>query len=117
MKICSSPACNTLISAKRNHCKKHGTKQTVYSRYIRDKKREKFYNSSAWRNKRKEIMQYYNGLCQLCAGKDITRIANVVDHIKELKDHPELALENYNLVPMCHTCHNAKSLEYSKNRK
>lgn len=116
MKICNFPACHTLISMKRTHCKKHGTKQIVYSRYVRNKKREKFYNSGAWKKKRKEMMQYYNGLCQICAGKDITRMANVVDHIKELKDYPELGLENSNLVTLCHSCHNAKSLEYRKNK-
>lgn len=111
-KMCNMPACNALISMERTYCKEHGTKQTVYSKYNRDKESAKFYNSTSWRKKRKEIMQNYNGLCQICAGKDIVREANVVDHIKELKEYPDLALDNDNLVPLCHTCHNAKDSNY-----
>lgn len=28
-----------------------------------------------------------------------------VHHIKELKDHPELALDDDNLISLCHKCH------------
>lgn len=113
-KICNSPGCGKLISMDRTYCEDHGTVQTVYSKYTRDKNSAKFYNSRTWRKKREEIMQEYNGLCQLCAAKEIVREADVVDHIKELKDRADLALENSNLVPLCHACHNAKTLEYKK---
>ena len=108
-KICNMPACNRLIDMDKTYCLDHGTKQTVYSKYTRDKKSAKFYNSTAWRKKRKEIMQEFNGLCQECKANGVIREADVVDHIKELKDYPELALENSNLKPLCHTCHNLKS--------
>lgn len=107
-KICHSPFCQELITMDRTYCLNHGTKQTVYSKYNRNKESAAFYNSTRWRKKRLEIMENYNGLCQLCAAKGETVPANVVDHIKELKDFPELSLENSNLVPLCHRCHNDK---------
>ncbi len=108
-KICNSPGCNKLIEYERTYCREHGTTQTVYSKYNRDKESAKFYNSTAWRKKRVEIMQQYNGLCQVCAASNVVRSADVVDHIKEFRDEPELALNNDNLVPLCHSCHNNKS--------
>ena len=107
-KICNMAGCRSLISMDRRYCKEHGSKDTVYNKYSRDKVSAKFYSSAAWKKKREEMMQYYNGMCQICAGEDIVRVANVVDHIKEFKDFPELSLENDNLVPLCHFHHNAK---------
>ncbi len=109
-KICNFPSCNTLINMDQTHCKDHGTSDIVYSKYNRDPMSAKFYNSSPWRKKRKEIMQIYGGLCQVCLSNEVTKPADVVDHIIELKDDDRLALDNDNLVPLCHACHNSKKI-------
>ncbi len=109
-KICNTPSCNRLINMDETHCTDHGTSDIVYSKYNRDQSSAKFYNSRVWRKKRKEIMLNYGGLCQVCLSNDITREADVVDHIIELKDDDSLALDNNNLVPLCHTCHNNKKI-------
>lgn len=79
-----------------------------------------FYWSAAWRRKRDEILRRDHYECQACvsrirqAAKDGTVLhgydsrihrAVCVHHIKELKDHPELALDDDNLISLCHRCH------------
>lgn len=65
-----------------------------------------FYNSKRWKKKRAYILYRDGYLCQECKkyGRNIE--ANVVHHIKELDDHPELKLNNNNLVSVCKPCHN-----------
>lgn len=109
-KICNFPTCKSLINMDQTYCSTHGTSDIVYSKYTRNKKSANFYNSTAWRKKRKEIMQNYNGLCQSCLSNDKIVQADVVDHIIEYKDDDTLALENDNLIPLCHTCHNRKHI-------
>ena len=115
-KICNKPTCNQLIPFNKTYCKEHGTVQTNYSKYNRDKDSAKFYNSTAWRNKRKEIMSNYGGLCQDCLAKDIVKEADVIDHKIELKDDESLALNNDNLIPLCHACHNIKTKQTKQQR-
>ena len=115
-KICNKPTCNTLIPFNDTYCKEHGTTQTNYSKYNRDKDSAKFYNSTAWRKKRKEIMSIYGGLCQDCLANDVIKEADVVDHIVELKDDDTMALDDDNLKPLCHTCHNKKTNQTKAHR-
>lgn len=87
----------------------------------REQKR-KFYDSSDWKQKRKRIKQRDNYECQECKRQGrVTidtneysesakrkKIQLVVDHIKELEDYPELALDDDNLETLCVNCHNKK---------
>ena len=83
-----------------------------------DREAKAFYNSAAWKRKRLDILERDRHECQDCrarireaanAGRELTgrdkRIwpAEEVHHIQELKEHPELALENDNLVSLCST--------------
>lgn len=78
-----------------------------------------FYNGMKWRNMRSYIKEKNNYECQECKrqGKvsldiyeknknDRKKIKLVVHHIKELKDYPELALDEDNLETLCVECHN-----------
>lgn len=80
----------------------------------------RFYWSAAWKAKREEILRRDHYECQACRqrikaaakeGKTLrgydARIhrAVCVHHIKELKDHPELALDDDNFVSLCHKDH------------
>lgn len=71
-----------------------------------------FYNSTEWKNKRKEILQRDHYECQWCKEEGRVTLADEslleVDHIKELEYHPELALDNDNLRTLCKDCHNKR---------
>lgn len=71
--------------------------------------RAEFYNSGSWKAKRQEILGRDHYECQWCKedGK-VTVSVLEVDHIKELVDHPELALNNDNLRTLCKDCHNKR---------
>lgn len=70
-----------------------------------DKSRNSFYNSTAWRHKREEILERDHHECIWCKaeGKVTTDKDTIleVDHIKELSEFPELALEDSNLRTLC----------------
>lgn len=81
-----------------------------------DQQCRKFYNSSAWKRKRIEILRRDSFMCVVCrkrleSGDDLPitqrriRKAYTVHHIKELRDFPELRLDNDNLISVCHECH------------
>lgn len=66
----------------------------------------KFYKSAIWRHKRKEILKRDNYECQRCKEKGTFSLAEVVHHIKHLRDYPEFALADDNLKCLCSACHN-----------
>lgn len=89
-----------------------------------DKEVKQFYNSKEWKNnKRVEILKRDHYECQDCIkrvrdarengtaldarDREIRR-ATEVHHIKELKEHPELALDENNLISLCTQCHNVR---------
>lgn len=88
-----------------------------------EKEVKAFYNSSAWKHKRIMILERDHHECQDCrkrlreAGKEGKLLtgrdrkiwpAEEVHHIQELKEHPELALDDDNLVSLCTRCHNLR---------
>ncbi len=60
----------------------------------------KFYISTLWRKKRKEILKRDNNECQRCKGKGKFKLATCVHHIKHLKARLDLALVNDNLISL-----------------
>jgi len=88
-----------------------------------DKDAKKFYNSKLWKNKRLKILDRDRHECQDCkkrledAVRNNTylspedrkiRRAEEAHHIKELKEYPELGLEDDNLISLCSICHNIR---------
>lgn len=67
---------------------------------------ERFYKSSEWINKRKDIIKRDNQECQRCKVNGRYHKAECVHHIKHVKHRPDLALVDCNLVSLCFTCHN-----------
>ncbi|MCC5416483.1 HNH endonuclease [Clostridium botulinum] len=65
-----------------------------------------FYKSTEWINKRKDIIKRDKKECQRCKDNGRFHVAECVHHIKHLKDRPDLALTDSNLVSLCYTCHN-----------
>jgi 5-methylcytosine-specific restriction enzyme A len=101
------------------------------SEYKTRQQKRKFYDSPDWKQRREEVRKRDNYECQECKrlGKVFIdtyeysvkakrkKIKLVVDHIKELEDHPELALDTDNLETLCVKCHNLKhgrSFEYKQ---
>ncbi|WP_348922065.1 HNH endonuclease [Enterococcus rotai] len=92
--------------------------------------RAKFYSSSSWKQLRKLCLERDHYECQWCKeeGK-VTTLSSIdkhgnpvvleVDHIKELEDYPELALELFNLRTLCKDCHNKrhKRFNYRSSKK
>jgi 5-methylcytosine-specific restriction protein A len=109
-KPCHYPGCPVLVEAGQTYCKKHRDivnreKNKRYNKQKRDKEMQKFYNSSSWKKLRK-IKLNKDPLCERCLKMDRIRVADVVHHIKEAKEHPELRLREDNLMSLCHNCHN-----------
>lgn len=90
--------------------------------YKTKEQKRKFYDSKEWKVEREKIKRRDNYECQECKRQGrVTidtngysesakrkKIQLVVDHIKELEDYPELALEEENLETLCVSCHNEK---------
>jgi 5-methylcytosine-specific restriction enzyme A len=82
--------------------------------------KRKFYDSRDWKQLREEVKKRDNYECQECKRQGLVflntdelnksgkrkKIKLVVHHIKELEDHPDLALEIDNLETVCVNCHN-----------
>jgi 5-methylcytosine-specific restriction enzyme A len=82
--------------------------------------KRKFYDSKDWKLIREEVKKRDNYECQECKRQgrltidtnDYSESAKrkkiqlVVHHIKELENHPHLALEEDNLETICVDCHN-----------
>ncbi|NLY16632.1 MAG: HNH endonuclease [Gammaproteobacteria bacterium] len=114
LKPCAAPACATLVRGG-TYCQRHqeeydqrrkqALKRTHAKYNERRAESDKFYGTSRWR----KLSLYYRRLHPLCVRcRELGRAtpAQVVDHIKPLKTHPELATEWDNLRSLCHACHN-----------
>lgn len=88
-----------------------------------DKEVKHFYNSAEWKHKRIRILERDLYECQDCKARlskanrdgiilsgDDRKIRRAVEvhHIKELKERPDLALEDDNLISLCTQCHNIR---------
>jgi len=73
-----------------------------------------FYHSMDWRRKRKAILLRDHGACVLCRARGKYTPADTVHHIKHLKDCPELALTDDNLISLCAPCHEQQHPERNK---
>lgn len=80
--------------------------------------RDQFYHSVSWRTLRQEALERDHYECLWCKAKGkVTRKNLEVDHIKELKDYPELALAIENLRTLCKDCHNKRHERFFKEEK
>lgn len=71
--------------------------------------RKRFYKSRKWQRKRIDILQRDNYECQWCKqqGKVVSKYDTtlIVHHVTELKDRPDLKMEDSNLITVCFNCH------------
>lgn len=64
-----------------------------------------FYNSKTWRRIAHKVIRAAHYECQLCKAEHKLSRATVAHHVKHLREFPELAYDERNLMPLCHDCH------------
>lgn len=79
--------------------------------------RARFYGSSDWKLLREFVLERDNYECQWCKeqGRVTSKYHSIleVDHIEELKDRPDLALDPNNLRVLCKDCHNKRHKRFN----
>lgn len=102
LRECRVNGCHNLT--RNGYCDKHlnlkNERHRIYDTTARDKKAAAFYKSDEWKRARKLALARCFGICQDCGG-----MAEMVHHIKPLREYPELALVQSNLKPLCNKCH------------
>lgn len=76
-----------------------------------------FYHTTPWKHKRREILLRDHNSCQRCRQKGRYKRAITVHHVKHLRDVPELALTDSNLLSLCEECHEAMHPEKHKRKQ
>ncbi|WP_366146335.1 HNH endonuclease signature motif containing protein [Limnohabitans sp.] len=66
-----------------------------------------FYQSANWRRLRASFLRLHP-LCRVCAARELTVAATVVDHVLPIKDGGA-RLDAANLQALCVPCHNRKT--------
>lgn len=79
--------------------------ETWVRQLIKDNHVHEFYNSPAWKRKKKEILKEQHYECQRCREKGHYKRARTVHHRKYLRTRPDLALSDENLESICDECH------------
>lgn len=89
---------------------------TYIRRLIKEDKIVKFYLSEDWKELKEEVLEFFHYECQECLKKGEYTKADCVHHHNEVRHRPDLALSRtyideeghtqYNLIPLCNTCHN-----------
>ena len=64
-----------------------------------------FYTSPIWCRTQARILKQHHYECERCRKKGLVTRATTVHHRKYLRNHPELALDEENLEPICAKCH------------
>ena len=117
---CTEPGCPALVHNGKSKCEQHSKQQTTahskqYGSRPENKQYADFYNSRTWRNisinHRKK-----QPLCMHCLEHNITKPADVVDHIEEIRDAYAKRFDTTNLESLCHACHNSKTAKVRKER-
>lgn len=71
-----------------------------------DAERQKFYGSRRWGDLSK-LFRKKNPLCAKCTREGRTALSELVHHIQDRIDHPELAYKWSNLEALCRSCHSS----------
>jgi hypothetical protein len=109
-KRCNQSSCKDLIDYDKKYCSKHeGNDSKDYNKFIRNNKENKkysdFYNSKEWRNLRK-LFILENPLCKYCLDEGEVKLAEIIHHKEEIKEHFDKRLDPNNLESVCRIHHN-----------
>lgn len=107
MRECRVNGCHNLT--RNGYCNKHlnlkNERHRAYDKTTRDKWAAAFYKSKVWKVAREKSLALHYGLCQDCLAQGKMTDAEMVHHIKPLREYPELATVQSNLRPLCNRCH------------
>jgi hypothetical protein len=67
-----------------------------------------FYSTPQWRRLRYDVLKRDGGKCQLCGRGRAEGVVLNVDHIKNRRDFPHLAMDLNNLQTLCANCNEGK---------
>ena len=89
---------------------------TYIRQLIKIDKLARFYLTEDWKELKQRVLEFFHYECQECLKKGKYTRADCVHHINEVRKRPDLALsrfytdehgeQQYNLVPLCNSCHN-----------
>ena len=65
-----------------------------------------FYKTTKWKNKREKILRRDEYLCRECKRYGKATAATTVHHVHPAEKHPEWKLASWNMISLCHECHN-----------
>ena len=106
---CAHPGCPELVESGQKYCEKH---KPLHKEDGRSAAKRGY--DSKWRKFRKRYLEA-NPLCAECMRQGMYVKATDVDHIKPLRDFPELKYEISNLQPLCHRHHSEKTQREDRN--
>ncbi len=66
-----------------------------------------FYNSPEWREFRLPHLTASRYTCPACKNQRRTSSVLVVHHKRSVRDRPDLALDERNVIPLCRDCHDS----------
>lgn len=77
---------------------------------IENENADAFYSWKPWKHLRNTVLKLDNFQCQICKSKGRYKKAEIVHHVKHVKDRPDLALSIWDgderqLVSVCKRCH------------
>jgi 5-methylcytosine-specific restriction endonuclease McrA len=82
---------------------------------------ETFYGTSRWKRTREKILRRDKYQCRICRRYGRLVQATEVHHIQHADERPDLIYDPYNLISLCHSCHEKqhpeKVAKATKNRK
>lgn len=108
---CNSPRCRKYIDYREVYCEEHKKeKNNEYNKQIRnasdfDKEVSKFYKSANWK-KTRDIKITRDPLCESCLRNGHVKQAEIIHHLKEVRDDWSKRFEIDNLESVCRSCHN-----------
>lgn len=110
-KPCNQIGCRELTTER--YCTHHQHKaesenakrHRYYDKYQRDKKADAFYHSKEWEQTRLKVLTRDHHLCQHCLMEYRITTAEMVHHIKPLREYWGLRVRLSNLISLCNSCH------------
>ena len=105
----------------------------MLAEYKTREQKQRFYNSTKWKQLRKQVLERCNHECQECKRNGYVtidtneysetakrkKIRLIAHHKKELEFHPDLALEIENIEILCVRCHEQyhdRGFKYKENK-
>ena len=99
-----------------------GARLAQLTKMITDGDTKRFYDWTEWRALSQEVLALDNFECQRCKAHGRYSRAEIVHHVKHVKDRPDLALSVYDghgrqLISLCRACHEAEHPERMRKSK